>query len=66
MCLFKVKTPQVSQLETPATDLLPQTNAAEPESPAYGGTEDASSKRKGRNALKINLSTGSSYNPVSI
>ena len=37
MCLFKVKTPKVSQVTTTAKDLVSETVAEEPEAPQYGG-----------------------------
>lgn len=63
MCLFK--TPKIStpQIQTTAAQLVPSTSAEEPDSPQFGGTEDTFNKRKGRNALKINLDKGG-YNPV--
>lgn len=63
MCLFK--TPKIStpQVQTTAAQLVPSTSAEEPDSPQFCGTEDTFNKRKGRNALKINLDKGG-YNPV--
>ena len=40
MC-FKVKTPSVANTQMTATQLLPQTEATEPEAPVYGGGDDA-------------------------
>lgn len=58
MCSFK--TPKVPKVETPATAILPSTITATPEAPAYGDTK-VTRKKKGKNALKINLgNTGSS------
>ena len=67
MCFFKVKTPSVANTQVSASQLVPETTTKEPESPVYGGTEDAY-KRKGRDALKIKLHTTSStgYNPVNM
>ena len=67
MCFFKVKTPSVANPQVSASQLVPETTTKEPESPVYGGTEDAY-KRKGRDALKIKLNTTSStgYNPVNM
>ena len=67
MCFFKVKTPSVTNTQVSASQLVPETTTKEPESPVYGGTEDAY-KRKGRDALKIKLNTTSStgYNPVNM
>lgn len=53
MCFFKVKTPSVANTQVSASQLVPETTTKEPESPVYGGTEDAY-KRKGRDALKSN------------
>lgn len=61
MC-FKVKTPSVSTPSVSASQLVPQTDAPEPESPMYGGSEDTFNKRKGRNQLTIKRN--SSYNPT--
>ena len=63
MCVFKVKSPNVSQIDTPATDLLPQTNSVEPESPVYGSE---SPKKKGRNALKIDLNSTGTTNSTGL
>lgn len=67
MFFFKVKTPSVANTQVSASQLVPETTTKEPESPVYGGTEDAY-KRKGRDALKIKLNTTSStgYNPVNM
>lgn len=57
MCFFKVKTPQIDT-SIPASTLVPETQAKEPDSPAIGGTEDTYNQRKGRKALTINRSAG--------
>lgn len=62
MC-FKVKQPKV---ETPATALVPSTEAKTPEAPVYGGTQDVFKKRKGKDALKVALTKETSYNPVNM
>ena len=62
MC-FKVKQPKI---ETPATSLVPETEAKTPESPVYGGTADVYKKRKGKDALKVALTKGSDYNPTNM
>lgn len=66
MC-FKIKTPSVANTQVTASQLVPETTTKEPESPVYGGTEDAY-KRKGRDALKIKLNSTNStgYNPVNM
>lgn len=67
MCIFSVKTPKVSQIETTAKDLVSETTSQEPESPLYGGTEDTYNKTKGKNALKINKQNqGQSYIPLGL
>lgn len=66
MC-FKVKSPSVANTQVTASQLLPSTEATEPESPVYGGDGDAFNKKKGRDALKIKMnSTSTGYNPVNI
>jgi hypothetical protein len=62
MCFFKVKTPSVQAPQVPASQLVPQTDAPEPESPMYGGSEDTFNKRKGRQQLTIKRN--GSYNPT--
>ena len=57
MC-FKVKSPSVANTQVTASQLLPSTEATEPESPVYGGDSDA---------LKIKMnSTSTGYNPVNM
>lgn len=65
MCIFKIKTPKVSQVETTAKDLVSETTAEEPESPQYGGTEDTYNKAKGKSALRINK-MNQNYNPLGL
>lgn len=66
MCFFKVATPSVQNMPITASQLLPQTEAKAPESPAYGGSDDVY-KHKGRDSLKINLNKGTGgYNPVNM
>lgn len=59
MC-WKVKTPSVNTT-VPASSLVPQTDAPEPESVEYGGTKDTFNKRKGRKQLTIQRN--GAYNP---
>lgn len=59
MCFFKVKSPSVS---VPGSSLVPQTDAKEPDSPRYGGTEDVFSKKRGRDQLTIKRN--GTYNPT--
>ena len=68
MCLFKVSTPKVSQIETTAKDLVSETTSVEPEAPMYGGNEDTYTKAKGKNALKINkmTTTNQPYVPLGL
>lgn len=66
MCLFKVKTPKVSQVTTTAKDLVSETVAEEPEAPQYGGNEDTYTKAKGKSALKINKTKNQNYNPLGL
>lgn len=66
MC-FKVKSPSVANTQVTASQLLPSTEATEPESPVYGGDSDAFNKKKGRDALKIKMnSTSTGYNPANM
>lgn len=60
MC-WQIKQPKVST-EVPAANLVPQTNAATPDSAQYGGSEDVFNKRKGRKQLTIDRN--SSFNPT--
>ncbi len=60
MC-FRIKTPSVNTT-VPATNLVPQTNAATPDSAQYGGSEDTFAKKKGRKQLTIDRN--SSFNPT--
>ena len=53
----KVQTPNVS-----ASQLVPQTESPEPESPIVGGSEDTFNKSKGRQQLTIQRNSG--YNPT--
>lgn len=59
MCL-STKMPKI---ETTAKELIPSTDAAEPESPIYGDEDalNANKKKRGKSALKIDKasSTGS-------
>lgn len=65
MC-FKVKTPQIKN-EVSATQLVPSMENKEPESPVFGETDAWSTKRKGKEALKINLADKQAgYNPLRI
>lgn len=61
MCVFKVKTPKVSQIETTARDLVSETTTTEPEAPVYGGTEDTYTKAKGKNRLKVARTTDKGF-----
>lgn len=66
MCFFKVKTPSVANTQVTASQLLPSTEATEPESPVYGDGA-AFNKKKGREALKIKRNpTSTGYNPVNM
>jgi hypothetical protein len=72
MCFFSVSQPKVETVKNTTTgitaqDLVPKTEAPEPESPAYGGTDDTYSKAKGKSALKIDrVGDSTSYNPLSL
>lgn len=55
----KISTPQV---QVPASQLVPETDAPEPESPLLGGSDDTFNKRKGRQQLTIARNSG--YNPT--
>jgi hypothetical protein len=63
MC-WSIDTPSVAPVTTTARELLPSTEADKPEAPAYGGTQDNTKAKHGKNALKIDL--GTSYNPVNM
>ena len=67
MC-WSISTPSVPQVETTGRELLPATEAKEPDSPVYGGLgDDSSYKRKGKQALKIDVSKqADEYNPVNM
>lgn len=54
-----VSTPQV---QVPASQLVPETDAPEPESPLLGGSDETFNKRKGRQQLTIPRNSG--YNPT--
>ena len=60
MC-WRIKTPSVSTA-VPAANLVPQTDAATPDSAQFGGSEDTFGQRKGRKQLTINRN--SSFNPT--
>lgn len=62
MC-WKVKTPSVNTAVSGAS-LVPQTDAPEPDSPEYGGTNDTFNKKKGRKQLTIERN--GVYNPTSM
>ena len=62
MC-FKVKTPSVNT-DVSAASLVPETNAKEPDSPEYGGTNDTFNQKKGRQQLTI--ARNGVYNPTSM
>lgn len=57
MC-FKVKTPKVENPEVPATQLVPSTENKLPDSPTFGDTESIVKRRKGKDALKLKLTSG--------
>lgn len=53
----KVQTPSIQ-----GSQLVPQTDAKEPDSPIAGGSDDAYNQRKGRQQLTIQRN--SNYNPT--
>lgn len=53
----KVQTPSIQ-----GSQLVPKTDAPEPESPLVGGSEDTFNQRKGRQQLTIQRNSG--YNPT--
>lgn len=59
------KTPKISMPSVTARELTPSTEAPEPNSPIYGGTDAWKQKRRGSQALQINRGTNSS-NRVSV
>ena len=61
MC-WKISTPSVAPVSTPARELVPSTQAKDPEAPAYGGATSDYASAKGKNALKINLNQTGGYN----
>lgn len=63
MC-WKISTPQVANTEVTASQLVPKTEAAEPDSPAFGGSEDTYNRKKGRKQLTIERNE--SYNPTNM
>lgn len=62
MC-FKVKSPSVNTDVSGAT-LVPETNAKEPDSAVYGGSNDTFNQKKGRQQLTI--ARNGVYNPTSM
>jgi hypothetical protein len=56
MC-WKLKTPSIPAVSTAARDILPSTEAKEPEAPILGDEVDfvRSATKRGKDALKINL-----------
>jgi len=70
MC-WSIKTPSIST-PTPtvtAAELLPSTNATDPEAAQYGDANETFNKAKGRQALKINLDkdiNSKAYNPTNM
>lgn len=61
MC-WKMPKVQTSAPTVQASQLVPQTEAQEPESPMVGGAEDTFNKRKGVQQLTIKRNSG--YNPT--
>lgn len=61
MC-WKMPKVQTTAPTVQASQLVPQTEAPEPESPIVGGSEDTFNKRKGRQQLTIQRNSG--YNPT--
>lgn len=62
MC-WKVKTPKVNT-DISGAQLVPQTDAATPDSPQFGGTEDTFNKAKGKK--KLTIERNSTYNPTNL
>lgn len=56
------KMPKVSTPSIQGSQLVPQTDAPEPESPLTGGSEDTFNQRKGRQQLMIKRN--GVYNPT--
>ena len=59
MC-WKISTPSVAPVS--ARELVPSTQAKDPEAPAYGDSTSDYTSAKGKNALKINLNQTGGYN----
>ena len=61
MC-WKMPKVQTTAPTVSASQLVPQTESPEPESPIVGGSEDTFNKRNGRQQLTIQRNSG--YNPT--
>lgn len=65
VCIWK--TPKIPMPSVTARELTPSTEAATPNSPIYGGTDDWKQKRRGSQALQIRRGdTGSMNSRVSV
>ena len=64
VCLWK--TPKIPTPSVTARELTPSTEAAEPNSPIYGGTDAWKQKRRGSQALQISRVTSNMNNRVSV
>ena len=64
VCLWK--TPKIPTPSVTARELTPSTEAAEPNSPVYGGTDAWKQKRRGSQALQISRGTSNMNNRVSV
>ena len=64
VCLWK--TPKIPTPSVTARELTPSTEAAEPNSPVYGGTDAWKQKRRGSQALQIKRGITNSNNRVNV
>lgn len=64
VCLWK--TPKIPTPSVTARELTPSTEATDPNSPVYGGTDAWKQKRRGAQALQIRRGTDNMNNRVSV
>lgn len=64
LCLWKI--PKIPTPYVTARELTPSTEATDPNSPVYGGTDMWKQKRRGSQALQIRRGTSNTNNRVSV